>query len=370
MEASQLPTLSVPILTPVVQHALGYPVDTIGDWESRPLSGGWESTTSIYLVSGNAIVQEATAPWELVLKIVRSTADRMEPQHWNYWKREPLAYQSGLLGNLPGGMAAPQVYEIMVQADESIWLWLEVITETVDAAWTLETYGIVAQQLGRFNGAYLTGQPLPTGEWVSHDWLRSYVSEYAPVLERLPELQQHPLVARAIPVQFVDPLLRLCADRDLLLAALDELPQTFCHLDAWRWNLFLTATPVGEPRLVAIDWAFVGVGGIGQEVAPLIFSDRREPAIEDHVLRNYLAGLHMTGWRGEEQLVHFGYAATMALQYGLALIGFCVEALLDEGQHKFLEEGFGEPLEQLVLRYGSWLEFTLPRAQQARQWLG
>jgi hypothetical protein len=369
-QASQLPALSEPMLTPVVQRALGHPVDAIGDWESRPLSGGGEAATSIYLVSGDAIVQGAMAAWKVVLKIVRFTEDRQDPGHWNYWKREPLAYQAGLPGNLPHGIAAPQVYEIMEQADESIWLWLEAITETVDKEWTLETYGFAAQQLGRFNGAYLTGQPLPSGAWVSHDWLRTYVDEYAPVVERLPELQKHPLVARAIPTQFVDPLLQLCADRHRLLAALDELPQTFCHLDGWHWNLFFTANPAGEPRIVAIDWAFAGIGGIGQEVAPLIFSGRREPDIETHVLRNYLEGLHMTGWRGDDQLVHFGYAATMALEYGLALIGFYVEALLDEQKHSFLEEVFGEPLEQIVLHYERWLEYPLPRAQQARQWLG
>jgi Phosphotransferase enzyme family len=366
---SQLSALTAPMLQTIVPRALGHAVDAIGDWHVRPLSGGWESTTSIHLVSGHAHARGTTVPWHLVLKIIRATADRLDAQHWNYWKREPLAYQSGILSALPGGLAAPQVYAVVEHTDQSVWVWLEVITDTAESPWTLATYGVVAQQFGQFNGAYLTGRPAPTGAWVSHGWLRNYVTAYAPVIERLPSLEHHPLVSRAIPAHFVGDLVQLCTDRGRLLAALDQLPQTFCHLDAWRWNLFLTATPQGQPQVVAVDWAFVGVGALGQELAPLIFSNRSDPALEAHALHHYLMGLRAAGWHGDEQLVYLGYTATLALVYGLALIGFCVDALLDERQHAFLEQGFGESLDQLVVRYASWMEFALPRAEQARRLL-
>jgi len=41
-----------------------------------------------------------------------------------------------------------------------VGLWLEDIVEG-KSDWTLADYGKVAYELGRFNGTYLTGQPIP-----------------------------------------------------------------------------------------------------------------------------------------------------------------------------------------------------------------
>ena len=43
---------------------------------------------------------------------------------------------------------------------------------------------LAARHLGSFNGAYLTGWPLPEQAWLRVDWLRSYVEEYAPAVVR------------------------------------------------------------------------------------------------------------------------------------------------------------------------------------------
>ena len=362
--ASQLPKIDQPMLIEVVQGVLGRGVDEVFDWHIAPLSGGWEAATSIYLVTGSARQRDTTVDWRLVLKIVRSLADRMDRTHWNYWEREPLAYQSGVLNDLPAGIAAPRCYGVVNRLDDSIWIWLEALTDTTEASWTLRDFGFAAYQLGRFNGTYLTSKPLPTGPWVSRGWLRNYVAAYAPVIEMLPGLQSHPLVRRAVPPRFVDNLVRLNAKREILLDRLDQLPQCFCHLDAWRWNLFITAAQSGQPQVAAIDWAFAGIGAIGQELAPLVFSNRNEAEMEAYALSHYLDGLSNVGWQGEEKTVRLGYAITMVLEYGLALIGFYVDALLDEPQHTFLEQGFGEPIDKLVDRYASWMEFSLPRLEE------
>ena len=366
----QLPSIDPKLLTEVVQRAIGQEIDEIFDWGIDPLSGGWEATTSIYHLTGSARERDVTVDWQLVLKIVRSTPERTDHTHWNYWAREPLAYRSGILSDLPDGIVAPRCYGVVNRPDNSIWIWLEALTDTTGAFWALRDYGVASRQLGRFNGAYLTSWPLPRGEWVSRGWLRSYVTNYAPIIEKLPDLQTHPLVRRAVPPQFVDELLRLSAERETFLDTLDQLPQSFCHLDSWRWNLFITAGRQGQPQVVAVDWAFVGIGAIGQELAPLVFSNRSDPKTEGYALRYYLAGLSDAGWRGEAETVSLGYAITMALEYGLALIGFYVEALLDEQQYASLEQGFGEPIDKLIEQYASWLAFALPRAEQARHLLG
>ena len=128
----------------------------------------------------------------------------------------------------------------------------------------------------------------------------------------------------------------------------------------------MTTDQQGQPQITAVDWAFVGIGAIGQELAPLVFSNRSEPEMEAHALRHYLSGLLDAGWQGDERSVQLGYAITMALEYGLVLVGFYVDALLDEQQHPSLEQGFGEPIDKLVEQYASWMAFALPRAEQAR----
>jgi hypothetical protein len=348
------------------QRALEQEIDEVTDWRIRPLSGGWETTTSIYQVAGRARRGEQAVDWTLILKIVRATADRIDPIHWNYWKREPLAYRSGLLDDMPGGIAAPRCYGVIERSDETIWIWLEELKDMAGSDWPLTAYRIAARQLGHFNGAYLAGWPLPAGDWVSQGWLRSYVEDYAPIIEQLPALQANLLVARAIPPRFRDDLLRLCLERHIFLEALDRLPQTFCHLDAWRWNLFLTAGADGQSQVAAVDWAFAGLGAVGQELAPLVFSNLADPGLEAYALDGYLEGLAAAGWQGETWTVRLGYLATTALEYGLAVVGFYLAALVDEAQHEMLEQSFGEPVGRLVEHYASWLEFALPRAEQAR----
>src|SRR3712207_7779326 len=58
---------------------------------------------------------------------------------------------------------------------------------------------------------------------------------------------------------------RLWEERERFLTALDRLPQTFCHHDAFRRNLLVRRGPEGE-ELVALDWTQTGHGAVGQEL--------------------------------------------------------------------------------------------------------
>ena len=48
-----------------------------------------------------------------------------EPSHWFYWRREVLAYESGLLATLPGDLRAPVCHLVAERDDGSVALWLE-----------------------------------------------------------------------------------------------------------------------------------------------------------------------------------------------------------------------------------------------------
>jgi hypothetical protein len=135
-----------------------------------------------------------------VLKIVSCTPEsETDPQGPHYWQREALAYQSGLLAGLPCGIAAPRCYAASQEAAGETWLWLEEVQDSLGKPWPLEHYREIARCLGCANGIYPAGRPLPDQPWLTRGWLRKYVENAAPVVQKLPELRKIPLFQRTFP---------------------------------------------------------------------------------------------------------------------------------------------------------------------------
>src|SRR5918994_3854081 len=243
----------------------------VGEWSCRPLGGGAGEGIGLYRVSGSARVRDATRPWALVVKVCAATAGA-DPRAWDYPAREGLAYGSGLLDTLPGGLVAPRCLAVEAQPDGTSRLWLEAVTDAHPGPWLLDRYALVARHLGRFNGAYLAGAPLPDQPWLSRGWLRDFVEPSGPNvadLERLAGPGASPLMRQLYPSSVVSEITRLWTERERFLAALDRLPRTLCHQDAFRRNLLHRAGPEGE-ELVAVDWAYAGHGAVGGELGQLV----------------------------------------------------------------------------------------------------
>ncbi len=108
-------------------------------------------------------------------------------------------------------------------------------------------------------------------------------------------------------------------DQSRFLDALDLLPRTLCHLDVHPGNLFAEA----DGSTVAIDWAFVGIGAIGEDAGNLVpdaVLDFHIPAavIDDlceTVAAWYAAGLAHAGWSDPRSFARLGMAATIAAKY-------------------------------------------------------
>ncbi len=145
------------MLTPLVRLATTCDGVEVVDWQIHSLHGGWEANSSLYRFPGQGRDRAASIPWSLVLKVVHASPDREDPGHWNYWKREFLCYRSGLLENLPGGLAAPTCFGMFEPTVDSAWIWLEEIVDRGGSPWPLAAYGLAARHLGGFNGAYLAG---------------------------------------------------------------------------------------------------------------------------------------------------------------------------------------------------------------------
>jgi hypothetical protein len=149
-----------------------------------------------------------------------------------------------------------------------------------------------------------------------------------------------------------DRLFRLWEERGLFLDALDRIPQTPCHLDVFRRNLFARRTAGGDYESVAIDWAFVGRGAIGEELVPLVMASfifyevglDKAQALEEIAFEGYLKGLRDVGWRGDPRQIRLGYAVAASLRYKFNDIGRWLAVALDENLHAMALHTMGRPI--------------------------
>ena len=358
----------------MVRKATGRSAAELGDWSVTAVHAGAGEGLGVYRFNGVGFDGPAALRWSLVLKVLGPQADGRTRSDWNFWRREADAYRSGVLDELPGDLAAPRCLAVTDQPDGSVRLWLEEVREDLGERWPLPRYGVAARHLGHFNGAYVADRLRPAGPWMARRWLPALVAANGPAVEQLLALRDHPLVRLVLPSSEMQRLLRLWAEREPLLTALERLPRTFCHRDAFRRNLIARRTPGGGDQTIAIDWAFAGDGAIGEDVVPLItasveffeveFADAQE--LEAMVLDSYTQGLRDAGWHGDPAHVRYAFAAGSALRYGLGTVRLVLPQLLDARTHRRLEELLGRPVGQVLEDWRVFYRYLLDQADYAR----
>jgi hypothetical protein len=332
-----------------------------------------QATGGLYRVAGSGVDRDRVVSWSLILKVVHASGDPFggasDPAHANYWKREVLIYQSQLLEDLPG-IRAPRCFGVDVHDGDAAWIWLEDVSDRSGPRWPLARYQLAATRLGEFNGAYLAGRALPPARYLSRGWLRAFLDTFAPAFAQLPMVRDSPLLRRCWPDGLLDRVLHLWGERELFLDAIERLPQTFCHLDAFPRNLLIHQSR----EIVALDWSFAGIGAVGTELAPMVaagvcFYDaepEQMPAIDELVFQGYLEGLRAAGWDGNSDLVRVGYTTAASLRYGLFPMG--VFMLNDELRVRF-ENLFAHRAIDIADRWAKIATFLLDRADEARHLL-
>ncbi|MCB9435038.1 MAG: phosphotransferase [Ardenticatenaceae bacterium] len=214
--------------------------------------------------------------WRVVVKILRSpegltmpdgthvTHEMTENQHhFGYWQREALAAQSNLFDSLPAGLRVPQFLGMTPISDTECWLWQEYLP--ADHKWLWDDYDAAAYRLGQWQANH---QELFQYSWLGRDWLAGWV--HSPLMGIFGMVEgmngyQHPLLTAYFAPEELAALRQLWADRQHYLGKLAQLPQTLCHLDAHRGNLSWQGDD-----LAMFDWAFVGAGALGEELAAFV----------------------------------------------------------------------------------------------------
>ena len=379
--APEIKEIDSELLTEPVRKALDSRIAEIRHWEFHPIRyiNTEEANLGLYRFQGTARDGSEDHAWSMILKAVDAPVHE-DPSYWNYHRREILAYEQGLLTALPGGISAPRCYGISKYSDRICWLWLEDIPNPAGVRWSLTEYAQVARHLGQFNGSYLTGHPLPEFPWLSRNWMRGWLGFYETsnreVLELLQNKQfwEHPVLRYAFSDSVTGDVLRLWQRQEQFFTILNRLPQTFCHLDAYRPNLFLRQDARGSTQTVAVDWAFTGIAALGEEIANLLAAsliwlecDAREAQrLDEAVFSGYMDGLREAGWQGDPRVARLGYTTACALRWGTVGLWW-LRSLGDSGKEAELETHWNHPLPELASQWGKTVTYLHGLMEEADQ---
>lgn len=377
----QLKRMDQAVLTEVVRKDQRNPDLTILDWAVAPLNHEKiiDTTGGLFCFSGHCQGAKDIKPWKVVMKCINNPKESIESSHvWYYWKREILAFQSGFLENLPPGVRAPRFYGIM-ENENGAWVWIEHIQEVTGKQWSLDHFQRAARQLGRFQGTYLHMTPLIDQPWLSQSFFRTVWDEkdwwsgfMNPASEE--NAWKSPIAQSGFDEKQKSRVLQLLAEKQRFFDVNDRLPQVLCHYDASRRNfIWSRSAQTGEEELVGIDWAFTGIGALGNDLGQLLgtsifffeYNPTDAETLEAALLDGYLAGLADNGVIVDAQLVRLGYLISLSFWMGAMLPGWSAVMLPpDSGVN--VQAMYGHPADDVLTGWVQLDAFCLDRADEAR----
>lgn len=371
---AQVAALDAPTLMPLVERALGVSVCRVYDWRVKPVSGGFAAP--VWRLQGYADLPSGQASWSLILKVPST-----EVQYGDPWGgvREPAVYSSGFRSPVADRLRLPHCYGVVEQTEGRPWIWLEDVRHDPSPKWTAARYVEVARCLGRFNGAFMTGHPLPAWPWLdAKSQLHQLVDIFLPAPDSVAAgacfWHEQGDSAAAVLDRYAD----FYACHQDLLVLVDRLPLTLCHGDTLQRNLLVRETPGADLEVVAIDWSQTGMSVPGADAAHMIsmaagfahIIPGQMPELDRVVFPAYVQGLRDAGWQGDERLVRLGYAAASALWDGLILVGSMTLLYRLAEERAWMPSVFGWPAAEIGQYWLAMLEYHLKLADEARQLAG
>ena len=275
-----VPSLSKDDLIKPVQSLLQSVSAEPIDWQIKALTGGAGNAVSmgVYLVSGTANHNGQMLDWKLVLKMIclpddegwKATASY--PHQFNYWRREAYLLETGLLEQIPVSLIIPKSYGIVPKADNIVWLWLEYFDSQDDGFWDLERYAHIANLSGQLAGYFLQQEKLPDYEWLNRDFFRQWSPSLSSSVAYWHDLEQraafwnNPYIQELLGDIENNALYQFLQLENEILEKLDEMPKTICHGDFYRSNLMAHKIDEATEEIISIDWAYIGIGSIGEDL--------------------------------------------------------------------------------------------------------
>jgi hypothetical protein len=214
------------------------------------------------------VFQAGHQAFTVIKKSFRPAVAAQDPGHWPYWRRELLAYESGLLPRGPG-LRAPR--RLGTDGDA---VYLE------PAVGGEERPEVAAERLG----AWQANTDVPDVPWLAGHQLAQRIA--------VTDLDWAAVDA--------DPALpEIWSRRDDLLDALGAVPNVLSHGDFHPGNLVAAGADT-----IVLDWGTFGIAPVGADLAHLALGTRRDQ------LPGYVKG---AGGRFAIGDVLLGYRVTLAL---------------------------------------------------------
>ena len=289
---------------------------------------------------------------------------------WMFWRREACAYESGMFAELADGLRAPDCYHVSDRSDGSVALWLEDLRGRCGSDWPVADYGPAGRHFGRWQGHSIATDRMRADPWLSRNWLRIYLTQRDVDDELLTDDRPWQRVELA---DWFDPgdiarMRAMRADRPIFLDALGMLPVVVSHLDLHPRNLF--ADPSGTTAV--IDWAYVGVGNLGEDVGNLVpdsVLDFHVPVdqidrLDQQITDAYNDGLAEVEANVGPSRVRLGMTATMAAKY--AWIAPAMARAVVDGR----DTVNGRPIADAIKAWSPAVLYLLDRADEARSLIG
>lgn len=302
-----------------------------------------EATESIWRVRGmtaSGPTRSSRAPFDLVAKVLGVTG--LRPGKWSasdarwhpfYFAREAELVAAGVLEGLSGGLVAPRQLASERTSRRLATAWMEFVpgiqgadvnADVYRLQWSDDRLLLAARHFGQSQGKFLTGEvALSRSLALSRHWLAEYLqrSAFDVGLARSSNWQRSPVLSTTDELTFAR-CLNMWEQREQLLNILHRLPQTLVHNDPWPGNLF-DLHQAGNRMTCAIDWAFGGVGAVGQDIGALVVDIAADCLIEgsdiemfgESMFSAYAQGLLEVGWRGDMRLARLGFASAVAAKY-------------------------------------------------------
>jgi thiamine kinase-like enzyme len=305
-------------LDTMVRQALSSSTAIVRDVSIRQVQHGIGVGTAVYIVEGTADERGQVRPWAIVLKTLAKQPGQEDERGPFYWKREAEFFASSLSQEIHTGLRPPRCYAVQSISADEIALWLEYVPHRT-TLWTDEQFYRAARKVGQFNGCWYQVDHKHRERWMNEQcgWLEPWFPLADGWLDTI-ETQWESLLELGVSFgdDFLPQLRRGLKGSQANVHIYKSAPQTLCHFDAHQGNLLWNDERPED--LVAIDWAYVGPGALGQDIAVMIvqrtnadkdFAPARLRAFSEDVYRHYVEGLREAGWDGSGDEIRVGYLA-------------------------------------------------------------
>jgi len=327
-------------------------------------------------ITGRAASRGRAVRWSVFLRVPEPSMEHRDPIRREAFHRELMLYRSGVLDELPSGIAAPRLLGVTEHPGDEPWTWFEDVAAEDSIGWPLERFALAARHFGRLNGVFLGSATLAAcpqldrSEWFGKGVRRTF-GQVSTVFEAF---RTHPLTSRLWDADLGRQVRDLWGSREIFVQALDRMPRTLCHGDLCMPNLMSRRLDDGTDETVLIDWQYGGWSQIGPDIAGLIADSSLIPArrkvgepeeFAEMMLDAYLSGLRDSGQGQSVPFARFGCLATLAYPWGL----YVLMRLNDKVLQREPNAENRNQLEDALGQYVRAQHFVLRVAKQARKTL-